>query len=61
MLCAIPLAMEIRGYFLCEEARMTQVAPPAETHTTLPSTHDQRSEYIGCWMPAFAGMTFSSP
>src|SRR6266566_2564129 len=34
MLCT-PLAMEIRDYFLCEESRMTQVATPAETTTTL--------------------------
>jgi Uma2 family endonuclease len=34
MLCT-PLAMEIRDYFLCKELRMTQVATPAATHTTL--------------------------
>ena len=34
MLCT-PLAMEIQDYFLCEESRMTQVATPAATHTTL--------------------------
>jgi len=35
MLCAPPLAIEIRDYSLCEESRMTQVATPAETPTTL--------------------------
>ena len=35
MLCAIPLVMEIRDYFLHEASRMTQVATPTATHTTL--------------------------
>ena len=35
MLCAIPLAMEIRGYFRREVSHMTQVVTPAEPHTTL--------------------------
>ena len=34
MLCT-PLAMEIRDYFLCKVSHMTQVATPAEPHTTL--------------------------
>jgi Uma2 family endonuclease len=35
MLCAIPLAIEIRDYFLCEASRMTQLATPTETQAPL--------------------------